>query len=378
MPLPQTGIDTGMGLERLATLVQNVDSIYEIDEMKSFVDYVSKKSGKEYSGDNIMPINVLVVDDSGVMRSMIIKSIRMSGLVLGDVYEAANGQEGLEKLKSNPVDLVVADINMPVMDGEEMIDRMKADSDTLAIPVVVISTEGSEERQERLMSGLESTVDIMQEIGLETAEYRQLMIQATGDITADIFDKDVALGLLDTWFEGVKKWTADNGPRVIFKAILFVLIILLFKILARFTRRIVTASVSHSKLQFSQLLQNMFVSMLSRRQDHIWLTYLVAPPDESLLQEFNAKGRHMWCTGGFLRAAGLAVTRSGDIVPLPQAGDAAVLSFDPIRISCSDEGVTEWSHEPESTQRYIFHVRDIDHYQTAMTRAMRTLLQGLP
>ena len=60
LPLPQTGIDTGMGLERLATLVQDVDSIYGIDELKSFVDFVSKKAGQKYNGENIAPINVIV------------------------------------------------------------------------------------------------------------------------------------------------------------------------------------------------------------------------------------------------------------------------------------------------------------------------------
>ena len=57
-----------------------------------------------------MPLNVLVVDDSSVMRAMIIKTIRMSGLDLGDVYQAANGREGLDAAKANWVDLVVAEV----------------------------------------------------------------------------------------------------------------------------------------------------------------------------------------------------------------------------------------------------------------------------
>ena len=97
-----------------------------------------------------MSLNVLVVDDSSVMRAMIINTIRMSGLDLGDVYQAANGREGLDAARDNWVDLVIADINMPVMNGEEMIDQMKADPDTAGIPTIVISTEGSETRIERL------------------------------------------------------------------------------------------------------------------------------------------------------------------------------------------------------------------------------------
>lgn len=97
-----------------------------------------------------MPLNVLVVDDSSVMRAMIIKTIRMSGLDLGDVYQAANGREGLDAAKANWVDLVVADINMPVMNGEEMIDQMKDDPELAKLPTIVISTEGSATRIERL------------------------------------------------------------------------------------------------------------------------------------------------------------------------------------------------------------------------------------
>lgn len=59
-PLPRTGIDTGMGLERLATLVQNVDSIYGTDELHSLVRFVCEKAKQKYEGDAIAPINVLV------------------------------------------------------------------------------------------------------------------------------------------------------------------------------------------------------------------------------------------------------------------------------------------------------------------------------
>jgi len=95
-------------------------------------------------------MNVLIVDDSGIMRAMILKSLKMSGLSLGDVYQAANGKEGLDALKQHWIDCVIVDINMPVMTGEEMIDHMKTDPEIRDIPTVVISTEGSEARLDRL------------------------------------------------------------------------------------------------------------------------------------------------------------------------------------------------------------------------------------
>jgi two-component system chemotaxis response regulator CheY len=99
-----------------------------------------------------MALNVLIVDDSAVMRAMILKTMRMSGLPLGEIYQAADGQQGLEALNAHWIDLVMLDINMPIMNGEQMIERMLADPDLKTTPVVVVSTEGSETRIERLQS----------------------------------------------------------------------------------------------------------------------------------------------------------------------------------------------------------------------------------
>ncbi len=93
-----------------------------------------------------MAFNVLVVDDSAVMRQMIVRTLRMSGLPLGSVLEAGNGEEGLRTLQEEWIDLLLLDINMPVMNGEEMLRRIRGDAETAALPVIVVSTEGSETR----------------------------------------------------------------------------------------------------------------------------------------------------------------------------------------------------------------------------------------
>lgn len=97
-----------------------------------------------------MAYNVLIVDDSSTVRSVIEKTLHVAGVDLGNVYLAANGKEALELLQSNWVDIVFADINMPVMTGIEMIDKMDADGILSSIPVVIISTEGSSTRIEEL------------------------------------------------------------------------------------------------------------------------------------------------------------------------------------------------------------------------------------
>lgn len=93
-----------------------------------------------------MAFNVLIVDDSSPMRSVIKKTLKMSGFKVGEIYEAGNGVEALKVLKENWLDLVLTDYNMPEMDGLELIEEMKNDELLAAIPIVVITTEGSREK----------------------------------------------------------------------------------------------------------------------------------------------------------------------------------------------------------------------------------------
>ncbi len=97
-----------------------------------------------------MSFNILIVDDSRTIRSVIRKTLLIAGVPTGELYEASNGLEGLQIMKDNWVDLCFADINMPVMNGIEMIEKMLADQMLEKLPVVIVSTEGSKTRIEEL------------------------------------------------------------------------------------------------------------------------------------------------------------------------------------------------------------------------------------
>ncbi len=90
-----------------------------------------------------MALNVLIVDDSAVMRLMIAKTLRLCGMPLGEVEQAGNGLEGLEKLEGGRFDLILVDNDMPRMGGEAMIEKVRENEGTAAIPVIVVSTDGS-------------------------------------------------------------------------------------------------------------------------------------------------------------------------------------------------------------------------------------------
>lgn len=93
-----------------------------------------------------MAINILVVDDSSVMRSMIIRTIQLCGLDISEIYEAGNGKEGLEMLDNKWIDLLFMDVNMPVMNGMEMLDKIREHPEMKDLPVLVVSTESNEGR----------------------------------------------------------------------------------------------------------------------------------------------------------------------------------------------------------------------------------------
>ena len=97
-----------------------------------------------------MSFNILVVDDSITIRKVLSKILKMIELDVDQVVEAKDGKEALECLKQSWFDLVITDLNMPVMTGMELIDEMAADGLLKDIPVVVISTDGSTTRIEEL------------------------------------------------------------------------------------------------------------------------------------------------------------------------------------------------------------------------------------
>jgi len=99
-----------------------------------------------------MVYNVLVVDDSRTMRSVIKKTILASGIAVDEFFEAANGIEALAILRKHRFDIILTDFNMPHMDGMELLRELKNDDQLRTIPVVVTSVEGSRRRVDAFMA----------------------------------------------------------------------------------------------------------------------------------------------------------------------------------------------------------------------------------
>ena len=90
-------------------------------------------------------VRALIVDDSAVMRKVIERALRQAGLDFSDVLEASNGEEALQLLRDDAhrLDLILCDINMPVMDGLQFLKQRLTENLANGVPVVMITTEGS-------------------------------------------------------------------------------------------------------------------------------------------------------------------------------------------------------------------------------------------
>jgi two-component system chemotaxis response regulator CheY len=89
-------------------------------------------------------IRALIVDDSSVMRKIVERCLRQAGIELEEVFEASNGAEALGTLRNHSLDLVLCDINMPVMDGLEFVRQASTMESAKGVPIIMITTEGSE------------------------------------------------------------------------------------------------------------------------------------------------------------------------------------------------------------------------------------------
>ena len=97
-----------------------------------------------------MGLNILIVDDSSIIRASIKKSLTMINMEINSIFEGTNGLEALTVLSEQWIDIVFADINMPIMNGVELVNKMSQNNLLDTIPVVIVSTNRSKPQIEEL------------------------------------------------------------------------------------------------------------------------------------------------------------------------------------------------------------------------------------
>ena len=143
---------------------------------------------------------------------------------------------------------------------DEIATRAGADTDVEAQKLLA----SLKKQRDALAESQRSNVQLMDEYGLETAQLRQGIIVATGKLSQDIFNKEVASGLLDSWLEDAADWLRSNGASLVFQVLAFGLLLLAFWIAARIGRGLVRRAIDRSKLQVSSLARDFFIKMTGR------------------------------------------------------------------------------------------------------------------
>lgn len=90
-----------------------------------------------------MKVKALVIDDSGVMRKMVMAGLQSTGLAEFEFMEAADGQDGLAKYNATPFDMIFVDWNMPNMTGIEFITKIRATKQGAYVPIIIITSENT-------------------------------------------------------------------------------------------------------------------------------------------------------------------------------------------------------------------------------------------
>ncbi len=91
-----------------------------------------------------IPKTILLVDDAAVVRHVVSLTLRKDGY---EVIEAVNGNDALQKLAQNKVQMVITDLNMPEMDGIELIRQLRGQATYRFLPVIMLTTVSQEERR---------------------------------------------------------------------------------------------------------------------------------------------------------------------------------------------------------------------------------------
>jgi len=128
-----------------------------------------------------MSYKILLVDDSRTVRSVMSKTLRIAKVPTERIFEAANGQDALDIVAENDIDLMFVDINMPVMNGVELVEKLRAAEATAALPVIIVSSERSKARLSHLMDlGVLACI----EKPFDPAQVRDLVNEVLGDSNA--------------------------------------------------------------------------------------------------------------------------------------------------------------------------------------------------
>jgi small conductance mechanosensitive channel len=260
----EASVDAG---DLKARLVQEVTA-----HGKTLKEEISAASGLleniKKQRDSVEPQGLLALEQQIIKRNVLLD--RLIGYFLDNTGRAetlgidtAADRAYLDELLEQRADWLRGQILLgqeQISDSEQQLKNALDDQK----PSIQASLNAYGERLQGLSDSLSVVIKLMDKRDLDTAEYSQLLIQTTGEITTKVLDRRVAMGMLQQWLKQIKLWVIDNGPSILVKVIVVLLILLAFRMLGNFVGSIVARGIASSKLSFSKLLQDFFVTVASK------------------------------------------------------------------------------------------------------------------
>ena len=174
--------------------------------------------------------------------------------------KAGSGRKQLKQRASARASMLAGRVELLSARRREARKAAKGSPDDAALQAAV---RAADEALDDAATSLWAICDVMDDLGLETAEHRQVLIQATGEITGDVLDVDVLIGLFDEAVAAASDWLDRRGPPLLARAALFVAILALFWMLGGVVRRFVSRLADRAE-HVSELSRRILVGVASR------------------------------------------------------------------------------------------------------------------
>lgn len=140
--------------------------------------------------------------------------------------------------------------------NKQVATRPESEKSALQLSQLVVK-----QRMDIAVNSMRALISIGRQLDVDTSDYRRLMFEVTGSITQDLFDGKVIGSILSSWLNNFWDWLANNAPQHLIQLLVFAVILLATKLLAKVTRKVIGKAVVSKNLNMSQLMQDFFIAM---------------------------------------------------------------------------------------------------------------------
>jgi small conductance mechanosensitive channel len=215
-----------------------------------------------FSSDDMSPAEIVVADQrllqlvtdlDGVYGSLLdyIELVENIGIDESALRQRLE-QELSDASANRSVFLMVALDRVAILKGA--VATMPTDTD------LPLQLDAAQARTTVASEALQSVVQLMNRLGLETRQYRQQLLTATGELTTDVLDVGLVAGLVGDWSRVAIDYTKSEGPRIVFRLLIVMLVLIAFVYLSKLVKKAMVRAMQSSKVKLSNLLKDMIVA----------------------------------------------------------------------------------------------------------------------